>query len=111
VVTEFLYSLIVGEAFRGQRTLASLENFDKTEGLLQTHPGLVFVDNHDNQRGHGAGGSSILTYKDRKAYTMATIFMLAYPYGVPRIMSSYDFTNSSQGNFSKKKYKCAVLNS
>lgn len=29
---------------------------------------VVFVDNHDNQRGHGAGGSNILTYKNSKKY-------------------------------------------
>jgi alpha-amylase len=29
---------------------------------------LVFVDNHDNQRGHGAGGEVILTYKQSKLY-------------------------------------------
>jgi hypothetical protein len=60
----------------------------------------VFVDNHDNQRGHGAGGSTILTYKDKKAYTLASIFMLAHPYGIPRVMSSYAFSNSDQGSSS-----------
>jgi alpha-amylase len=28
---------------------------------------------------------------------MAVAFMLAYPYGYPRIMSSFDFSNSDQG--------------
>uniref|UniRef100_A0AAY4D6U0 alpha-amylase n=1 Tax=Denticeps clupeoides TaxID=299321 RepID=A0AAY4D6U0_9TELE len=42
--------------------------------------------NHDNQRGHGAGGASILTFWEPR---MAVAFMLARPYGVTRVMSSY----------------------
>lgn len=50
---------------------------------------LVFVDNHDNQRGHGAGGRNILTFRDAKLYKMAQAFTLAHPYGFARVMSSY----------------------
>ena len=52
---------------------------------------LVFIDNHDNQRGHGAGGANILTFRQSRLYKMATAFMLAWPYAIPRIMSSYDW--------------------
>uniref|UniRef100_A0AAY4D6A0 alpha-amylase n=1 Tax=Denticeps clupeoides TaxID=299321 RepID=A0AAY4D6A0_9TELE len=45
--------------------------------------------NHDNQRGHGAGGASILTFWEPRLYRMAVAFMLARPYGVTRVMSSY----------------------
>jgi len=51
----------------------------------------VFIDNHDNQRGHGAGGADILTFRVSRMYKMATAFMMAWPYGVVRVMSSYDF--------------------
>jgi len=27
---------------------------------------VVFTDNHDNQRGHGAGGASIVTFWDAR---------------------------------------------
>lgn len=37
-------------------------------GLTPDGDALVFVDNHDNQRGHGAGGADILTYKMPKQY-------------------------------------------
>lgn len=50
---------------------------------------LVFIDNHDNQRGHGAGGASIVTFKDPRLHKMAVAYMLAHPYGVTRVMSSY----------------------
>ena len=60
-------------------------------GMLKDGDALVFVDNHDNQRGHGAGGASILTYHQAKLYKMATAFLLAWPYGSTRVMSSFAF--------------------
>lgn len=49
------------------------------------------------QRGHGSGGSEILTHKQPKQYKMAIAFTLAHPYGLPRLMSSFGFSNSDQG--------------
>lgn len=37
---------------------------EKAGGFMPSNRALVFVDNHDNQRGHGAGGASILTFWD-----------------------------------------------
>ena len=41
-------------------------NWGEGWGLMPSDRALVFVDNHDNQRGHGAGGSSILTFWDAR---------------------------------------------
>ncbi len=57
--------------------------------MLKSPKALVFIDNHDNQRGHGGGGSDILTFRTSTLYKMATAYMLAWPYGVTQIMSSY----------------------
>lgn len=59
--------------------------------FVKSEDALVFVDNHDNQRGHGAGGEMVLNYRDGKNYRMATAWALAHPYGNVRIMSSFDF--------------------
>ncbi|XP_029173183.1 alpha-amylase A-like [Nylanderia fulva] len=98
-VIEFLFGIILGGMFRGQDKLARLQTFSNSSawGLLESKDALVMIDNHDNQRGHGAGGATILTYKDPKPYKMAIAFMLAHPYGHPRVMSSYNFTDPSQG--------------
>ena len=40
-----------------------MENFGEAWGFLPDDDALVFIDNHDNQRGHGAGGADILNYK------------------------------------------------
>uniref|UniRef100_A0A0P4W0X7 Alpha-amylase n=1 Tax=Scylla olivacea TaxID=85551 RepID=A0A0P4W0X7_SCYOL len=88
-VTEFKYGKFLGEAFRGKNQLKWLSNFGEGWGMLDRAYSLVFIDNHDNQRGHGAGGDMILTFRQSKLYKMATAFMLAFPYGYTRLMSSY----------------------
>ncbi len=37
--------------------------YDEGWGMLPPESAFVFVDNHDNQRGHGSG-SGALTFKD-----------------------------------------------
>lgn len=96
-VTEFKFSAEIGKCFRGKVPLADMKNWGEEWGFLPSKDALVFVDNHDNQRGHGAGGEDILTYKQAKEYKMAVAFMLAHPYGIPRVMSSFAFSNSDQG--------------
>lgn len=97
-VTEFKFSAAIGEVFRSKKPLKSLKNWGPDWEMLPSGDAIVFVDNHDNQRGHGAGGEDILTHKLPDLYKMAVSFMLAHPYGkVTRVMSSYSFSNSDQG--------------
>ncbi|MDX1552017.1 MAG: carbohydrate-binding module family 20 domain-containing protein [Marinobacter sp.] len=95
-VTEFRYSASIGNVFKNQR-LADLNAFGESWGFLAGGDAVVFTDNHDNQRGHGAGGSNVLTYKNGDLYNLANVFMLAWPYGYPKVMSSYAFSDSEQG--------------
>ncbi len=94
-VTEFRYPEAIRDAFRSGQ-VAGLLNLGKRTDLLHSESALVFIDNHDSQRGHGAGGSP-LTHKEPEIYELANAFMLAYPYGRPSIMSSYGFDDSEQG--------------
>ncbi|XP_018335150.1 alpha-amylase-like isoform X1 [Agrilus planipennis] len=96
-VIEFKYSSNIGRVFRGNDKLTSLSNWGTGWGFIDGLNALVFVDNHDNQRGHGAGGAEILTYKVPKQYKMAIAFMLAHPFGSTQVMSSFDFENSDAG--------------
>ncbi|XP_070566975.1 alpha-amylase 1-like [Ptychodera flava] len=95
-VTEFKYGLELGNCFHGNNHLKWLSNFGEPWGLLASDSALAFTDNHDNQRGHGGGGH-ILTHKEPKQYKMANAFMLAWPYGVARVMSSYSFDDTDSG--------------
>ncbi|XP_006634941.2 pancreatic alpha-amylase [Lepisosteus oculatus] len=90
-VTEFAYSAKLGKVIRkwGGEKMAYLRNWGAGWGFMPSDKALVFVDNHDNQRGHGAGGASILTFWEPRLYKMAMGFMLAHPYGVTRVMSSF----------------------
>ncbi|XP_012219815.1 alpha-amylase 2 [Linepithema humile] len=98
-VIEFQYGIILGTMFRKQDNLERLWtiNDPKSWRLLASNNALTMVDNHDNQRGHGAGGAAILTYKNPKEYKMAIAFMQANLYGHTRIMSSFAFEDPSQG--------------
>uniref|UniRef100_A0A671S0V8 Alpha-amylase n=1 Tax=Sinocyclocheilus anshuiensis TaxID=1608454 RepID=A0A671S0V8_9TELE len=90
-VTEFKYGARLGNVIRkwnGEK-LSYVKNWGEGWGFMSSDKSLVFVDNHDNQRGHGAGGASIVTFWDARLYKMAVAFMLAHPYGFTRVMSSY----------------------
>ncbi|NXI16535.1 AMYP amylase, partial [Irena cyanogastra] len=72
-VTEFKYGAKLGTVIRkwnGEK-MAYLKNWGEGWGFVPSDRALVFVDNHDNQRGHGAGGASILTFWDARLYKMA----------------------------------------
>jgi alpha-amylase len=93
-VLEFEYGRKVAEKFLGGEL--SVFNgpvpFGEGWGLQQSLVSIAFIDNHDNQRGHGGGGQTIKDIRNNlSAYTLANIFMLAWPYGYPNVMSSYRF--------------------
>ncbi|CAG7724640.1 unnamed protein product [Allacma fusca] len=91
-VTEFKICANIGNIFRKwNQQLRWLKNWGEGWSFLPSVNALVFVDNHDNQRGHGAGGESILTFRVARLYKMAQAFTLAWPYGVTRVMSSYNW--------------------
>ena len=70
--------------------------YDQGWGMADPEHAMVFTDNHDNQRGHGGGGS-LLTHQDPWNYKLGVSFMLAHDYGFKRVMSSYYFNDKDQG--------------
>jgi len=90
-VTEFAYTSALGEAFDEAcaGSLSDLRTRFGAEDMLPSYLAQVFTDNHDNQRGHGAGGGCIVDHRDGQVHVLANIFALAYPYGYPSVMSSY----------------------
>ncbi|XP_056155230.1 alpha-amylase-like [Lampris incognitus] len=91
LVTEFKYGAKLGSVIRklGGQKLSDLKSWGEDCGLMPSEKALAFIDNHDNQRGHGAGGDAIITFWEPRMYQMAVAFMLAHPYGRARVMSSY----------------------
>lgn len=94
-VSEFKYSTEISRVFLSGQ-LSWLQNFGTPWGFMGSDSAVVFTDNHDNQRGHGGGGT-IITHKNGTVYDLANVFMLAWPYGYPQVMSSYAFSNGDQG--------------
>ena len=94
-VTEFKFGAKLSEVVlkhNGQK-LSYLKNFGTGWGFIPSEDSISFVDNHDNQRGHGGGGQ-ILTFFESRLYKIATAFKMAWPYAFVQIMSSYNFIKS-----------------
>lgn len=90
-VQEFRYAYDLKRVFNSEN-LAYLKNYGEGWGYLSSSVAGVFVDNHDTER-----NGSTLTYKDGANYTLANVFMLAYPYGSPDIDSGYEWSNADAG--------------
>ncbi|XP_064112999.1 alpha-amylase-like isoform X2 [Macrobrachium nipponense] len=91
-ITEFKYSQKIA---LGIQELDQLKNvYEPGSGMVDPDKAFVFVDNHDNQRGHGGAGDT-LSHKWPHDYRLGVAFSLAQPYGFTRIMSSYYFGDDS----------------
>ncbi|MGW3149088.1 alpha-amylase [Streptomyces sp. NPDC001177] len=90
-VQEFRYAYDLKRVFNNER-LAYLKNYGEGWGYMNSSVAGVFVDNHDTER-----NGSTLDYKDGANYTLANVFMLAYPYGAPDINSGYEWTDVDAG--------------
>lgn len=90
-VQEFRYARDLKRVFRSEN-LAYLKNFGEAWGYMPGGQSGVFVDNHDTER-----GGDTLSYKDGSAYTLANVFMLAWPYGSPDVHSGYEWTDKDAG--------------
>jgi alpha-amylase len=89
-VTEFHFGYEIKAAFSDGGSLTQIDGLDQR--LLPSGTAVTFVDNHDTQR-----NGATLNYKSGQTYLLATYFLLAYPYGYPKIMSSYYFDDNDQG--------------
>lgn len=103
-VTEFRHGKNLGDTIRknyGQK-LSSLRNFGEAWDQLESDDAIVFIDDHDIQRGHGPGGiRSILTFFEPNTYKIGNAFQLAWQYGHVRIMSSYYWPRDILGDIDK----------
>ncbi|MEU3374557.1 carbohydrate-binding module family 20 domain-containing protein [Streptomyces sp. NPDC006660] len=90
-VQEFRYGRDLKRVFTGEK-LAELKNLGEAWGYVPSAQAGVFVDNWDTER-----NGSTLSYKDGADYTLAQVFMLAWPYGSPDVHSGYEFTDNDAG--------------
>lgn len=91
-VTEFNYATSLAPNIQNENRMTGLNDLGEAWGLMPEKYAVVFLDNHDTQR-----GGAPLTYKNGGTYNFAAVFMMAYPYGHVRLMSSYYFTDTDMG--------------
>lgn len=96
-ITEFQFGYRVTDAFLG-RNGASLNSalLNLSASLMPSDKAVVFVDNHDNQRGDNLHYASTLS--GQPVYELAQIYTLAQPHGVASLMSSYGFLQGNQAS-------------
>ncbi|AXK36828.1 glycosidase [Streptomyces armeniacus] len=90
-VQEFRYGRDLRRVFKDEK-LAYLADYGEGWGYMPSGSSGVFVDNHDTER-----NGSTLSYKDGADYTLANVFMLAWPYGAPDVHSGYEFASQDAG--------------
>jgi alpha-amylase len=61
-------------------------------GYLSSAKSRTFVDNWDTER-----NGSTLNYKYGNTYTLANVYLLAWPYGSPNVYSGYEFSDNDAG--------------
>ncbi|KAH9169807.1 glycoside hydrolase [Lactarius sanguifluus] len=84
-VQEFRYTSALRDAFLGlDGGISSLEDLD-SRGWVAGSSANAFVSNHDTERNKG----SLNVYSPSNAYTLASVFSLAHPYGRVSVLSSY----------------------
>lgn len=88
-VLEFTYAYSLKSQFNG--SIANLQSFGTSWGLEPSDKSTVFVSNHDTER-----NGSTLSYKNGSTDTLATVFMLAWNFGTPNVMSSFTFAGNDQ---------------
>ena len=72
--------------------LTYLGTWGQSWGYLASNDARVFVDNWDTER-----NGSTLNYNYGNTYTLANVYMLAWPYGSSNVYSGYTFTDQNAG--------------
>lgn len=94
-VIDYTYSRSINRVFNEFGNLSSLINFGPDWSLVsKSTDAVVFIDDPAYQR-----KENILSYKKLKQYKMAIAFLLSYPYGIPKILSSFAFATNDIGTF------------
>jgi alpha-amylase len=101
-ITEFTFSGVQDKFLaRGGQHISELDpngppgaRFSESAwGLMPSDKAVVFLENHDSQ--HQTG---VIGYRDGQVFRLANVWMLAQPYGYPKVLSSYAFERPAQNS-------------
>ncbi len=92
-ITEFPWRGVADKVTRlGSQRVSDLREFSPSSwGIMPADKAVIFLQNHDTQRGGGIG------HGDGDLYRVAHVWMLGHPYGYPKVMSGYAFEATPSG--------------
>ncbi|CAL8462690.1 g2223 [Coccomyxa elongata] len=97
-VIEFRWTQMVYEHFTARNLQLLGQEYISTCGHVPGPLAVYFVENHDKQMDCANTQScAALTYKNGDLYKVAVAHTLAYPFGTPKVMSSYTFNSHDEG--------------
>jgi alpha-amylase len=97
-VIDFKYASLFDQ-FATTPQIASLKALlDPSANYLPSAQAVVFTTNHDTERD---SPPQAVMYQDGKAYDLATVFLLSYPYGYPVLMSSFAFDRTTSAGLAQ----------
>ena len=88
-IIEFRFWKEITNVFRGHNQLKWLRNFGTEWGLIDSSDAFIMIDSHDLRVGHNGELGFNINCFEPQLLKAATAFMLAWNYGIPRILSSY----------------------
>jgi alpha-amylase len=89
-ITDFQYRALFDRFSTGAK-LSDFSSLPTDKPALPSAQAVVFTTNHDTER----STTISIYYQDGKLYDLATVFLLAWPYGYPSLMSSYAFDRAT----------------
>ncbi|KIK51385.1 glycoside hydrolase family 13 protein [Collybiopsis luxurians FD-317 M1] len=93
-VTEFTFEQVVKDAFLGNNgnSISQLSSVGDSR-FISGDKANIFVVTHDTER----SGEGLTSSSPSNTYTLAHIFMLAFNYGNPMVLSSYTYSSTDDG--------------
>lgn len=95
-MTEYRYAREIQDAFEREQSLHSLLSLGQKHGFVSSEDALVFIQIQSTNLLYD--NRTRLVYTEKLVHQNALSFMLAHPYGVSFILSSYKL-NKNQGLF------------
>ncbi|XP_058464124.1 alpha-amylase A-like [Malaya genurostris] len=98
MTTEYRFAYDIGAIIFKQKPFHWMVNLGTKIGYIPREHSVIFLDDPVLQRIPNVDDlPKIVTFKHRRLYSIALVFMLGHRYGTPRIMSSYNFNNRNEG--------------
>jgi alpha-amylase len=110
-VTDYRHGKYIGDVFRKNNGL-KLSNLANYTGWLSSRDSVVFIDNHETQRGLGPSGFDgwLTSFVEFNLHKLAVAFKLAWPYGHVQLFSGYFWSRNIVDGVDQVGYSSSYSN-